>query len=306
MTFKVVKKLAKRVLCIKLLNGLLRRLIRPFSALLPKNVTGRIPVVGIVCLQLPNSGKVYLKADGNDHAASRLYWAGTGALKNSTLGLFIKLLQEAGTVFDIGANTGVYALVAGVHDPDRRVYAFEPVPRIFDYLKDNVEVNKLQNVEIHPLAITDYDGDITLYVPADIIPTSASILEGFRDGCEAISVRASTIDSFVAMNSISKVDLIKMDTEATEHLVLQGAKNTIKRDEPIIICEVLKGRTEESLHCVLDTLRYRYFWISNGDLIETKRIEGGASCETLDYLFVAPKQVKEVFKKVSQLHNLCR
>ena len=49
----------------------------------------------------------------------------------------------------------------------------------------------------------------------------------------------------------------KIDTKTTEHKVLEGAKNVLERDEPIIICEVLKGKTEKYLHSLLANTDYR-------------------------------------------------
>ena len=67
-----------------------------------------------------------------------------------------------------------------------------------------------------------------------VIPTSASTLQEFRRNVsEIISVPALTIDSFVTINNIYiKVDLIKIDAEATEHIVLEGAKDLLKEMNP--------------------------------------------------------------------------
>jgi FkbM family methyltransferase len=128
-------------------------------------------------------------------------------------------------------------------------------------LKRNVELNKADNLQINSSAITNYDGDITLYISSAAIPKTSSTAKEFvgAEANEATSVGALTVDSFVTMNNISKVDLIKIDTETTEHLVLQGANNILQRDEPIIICEVLKGETEKLLHSVLDNSNYNIF-----------------------------------------------
>ena len=294
----IIKKFVKEIVCIKMLNVLLKRLVKLFSPIIPGDIVNRVPVVGVVCLELPNSKKLYFKTNGNDHIASLLYWGGINAYEDNTIQIFIKLLKCTDTIFDVGASTGLYALIAAIDNPKRKVYAFEPVPRIFDCLKKNVEINKLHNLQIDSSAVTNYDGDIALYIPPDAIPSSASTLQGFRDASEVISVRALTIDSFVAMNNIPKVDLIKIDTEATEHTVLEGAKSVIKRDEPIIICEVLKGQTETFLHSAMDNLGYKYFWISNEGLIERKQIEGSGTYD-MNYLFITEKKLTGVINVAS-------
>jgi FkbM family methyltransferase len=280
------------------MKSLLKKIVKPFAPIIPNCVLSKIPVCGPFCFRLPNTRKVYLQSDGNDFIASLLYWGGIDAFESHTIKLLVELLAYADTVFDIGANTGLYSLIAATDNPRRLVYAFEPVPRVFDCLRRNVELNKLRNIYINPYAITNYDGEITLYIPDGAIPTDASTLKGFREATESISVQAKTIDSFVIKNEIPKVDLMKIDTEGTEHEVLDGAKKILIRDEPIIICEVLKGRTEDHLHSVMDGLGYTYFWVSDIGLIEKKRIEGDPTYRNMNYLFITEKKRQETLSKI--------
>lgn len=203
--------------------------------------------------------------------------------------LYIKLLKFVDTVLYIGANTEIYTLIAATDNPDRKVYAFEPVPRVFSHFKRNIELNKVDNLQINYIAISDYDCEITLYVPSVNIPKTSSTAKGFRENSEAISVQALSIDSFVNINNILKVALMKIDTETTEHLVLQGAKNVLQRDEPIIISGVLKGEKEELLHSILDNTEYKYFLISGEGLVEKEKIEGDETYINKNYLFITEK-----------------
>lgn len=294
----ITKKFVKRLVYIKILNVLLRQLVKPFSSLISENILRRIPVVGRISLDLQDSKKLYLVTDGDDIVSSVLYWKGINFYEKSTIKLFKELLKYTDNIFDIGANIGIYALIASINNPRRMVYAFEPVPRTFDCLKRNVNVNKMSNLKIYPYAITNYDGEISMFIPFGSVPTDASTLRGFRDVPEEISVPCITIDSFVAKNNISRVDLMKIDTEATEHFVLEGAKKTIERDEPIVICEVLKGRTENCLNSLLKESGYKYFWITDSGLIEKKKIEGDSTYKNTDYLFITDEKLREVSKKI--------
>jgi FkbM family methyltransferase len=278
------------------MKSVLKKVVKPFRSIIPKGVLSKIPVCGSFCLRLPNAKKIYLQSDGNDYIASLLYWGGIDAFEANTIKLFMELLDYADIFFDIGANTGIYSLIAANDNHRRSVYAFEPVPRVVDCLKRNVELNKLCNIHINPYAITNYDGEITIYVPDNDVPTEASTLNGFRKCCETISVQAKAIDTYVSHNKIPKVDLMKIDTEGTEHEVLDGAKNILIRDEPIIICEVLKGRTEDHLHTVLDSLGYTFFWISDSGLIEKKSIEGDPTYKNTNYLFITDKKRQETYE----------
>jgi FkbM family methyltransferase len=297
--FFIIKVFSK-IIRIEILNILLRKLLKInyISQVIPKEIREAVPVSGKIDLQLPNSKKLYLKVDGRDTIANRLYWKGIDGFEKDTLLLFINLLKFTDTFLDIGTNTGIYALIAATDNPARKVYAFEPVPRIFRYLKRNVELNKVNNLQINSSAITNYDGEITLYIPSGRVPTSSSTAKGFTEANEVISVPALTIDSFVTMNHISKVDLMKIDTETTEHKVLEGARNVLERDEPIIICEVLKGKTEKYLHSLLDNTDYKYFLISKEGLVEKEQIEGDATYKNMNYLFITERKMQEINKRL--------
>lgn len=255
----LLKKCAKSVLQIEMLNSIFRQVLKfnYIASAIPDKYREIIPVSGKISFPLPNSMQVYLKADGNDIVVRELYWKGIETFEGNTIGLFIKLLKFTQTFLDIGANTGLYSLIAGIDSCDRKVYAFEPVPGILPYLETNINLNQLKNVQFYAQAVTNFDGEITLYIPSDVIPTSASTTEGFRETEKALAVPALTIDSFTKMNNLAKIDLIKIDTETTEHMVLEGANFVLRRDEPLIICEVLKeGKTEKYLQAILAQLNY--------------------------------------------------
>lgn len=48
-------------------------------------------------------------------------------------------LREDAVVFDVGANIGMFSLFVGARCPSADVFAFEPVPDVFDVLRSNVE-----------------------------------------------------------------------------------------------------------------------------------------------------------------------
>lgn len=296
----MVKQLVYRIICLKPLNVLIRWLLKPFADLIPAHIINRIPVVGKIEVVVPNSGKVLaLVSGGADPIASNLYWGGLETFEFETFTLYLELLKNAAVVFDIGANTGIFALLAAIDSPSRQVHAFEPAPKIFDYLQKNVATNKLTNLKPVCGALTDYDGDIELYIPRSImLPTSSSTLKGFRKAQATITVPALTLDAYVANNQIAQVDLLKIDTEGTEPKVLEGAKHTLERDKPIIICEVLKGRTENALHAVFAQSSYKFFLITQNGLVHRDKIVGDETYQARNYLFITPEKLAQNFPEL--------
>jgi FkbM family methyltransferase len=288
-----LKTIAKKILADRKLNTFLRHVVKPFAPITPNSIVSRMPVVGSVSIDLSSSKHLYLDTDGNDSIASTLFWRGLEGYERDTTKIFMALLESTNVFLDIGANTGVYALVASIDNPKRRVYAFEPVPRIFNRLRKNADINGLKNIEIYQVAVTNYDGEVNLYIPTGSVPLEASTLEGFRSGTETLTVKAITIDSFVLDNGVPKVDLMKIDTEATEHLVLEGAKEVIRRDEPIIICEVLRGRTEHYLNPMLEKMGYKFFLITDKGLLKKEQIEGDQTYRFTNYVFITERRMKD-------------
>jgi FkbM family methyltransferase len=281
----------QRILKIRHVNGITKKLLKPVTPIIPRKIMGAIPVVGKVNLELPEGNHLLLESDGSDYIATMLFWFSLRGFEYETIMLFYSLLKYSETVFDIGASTGIYTLISALNNK-RKVFAFEPLPAGFRRLNRNIEINGCSNIKTVNAAVGNYDGDIKLYIPEGFLPTDSSTLKGFRKANKIITIPAVTLDSFVAENTISRVDLIKMDTEGTEHLVLEGARNILKRDEPIIICEVLKGITEKFLHSALDSYGYKYYWITDKGLIQKENIQGDATYKFRDYLFITESRKK--------------
>ena len=55
---------------------------------------------------------------------------------------FDSLIERNWHVADVGANQGLYTLYFSRQSPEGRVYAFEPDPRLFSALKENVQRNR--------------------------------------------------------------------------------------------------------------------------------------------------------------------
>jgi hypothetical protein len=78
--------------------------------------------------------------------------------------------------------------------------------------------------------------------------------------------------------------------------VIEGGIETIKRDHPIIICEVLQGFTERDIHELLDPIGYEYYWLSDRGPIKKETIVGHSD-KGLNYLF-------STHRKIETLHEL--
>ena len=142
-------------------------------------------------------------------------------------------------VVDVGLNIGMMsAQYAGFAD---RVTAFEPTPKLIEMAAKNLVLNNAyQNVDCYELAIADKSGtmnfsDITDNGAINRLASDTAHLKTNRKSSTCFKVKVETIDRF----GFDDVDAIKIDTEGSELLVIQGAVDTIKRCKPIVQAELM-------------------------------------------------------------------
>jgi FkbM family methyltransferase len=182
--------------------------------------------------------------------------------------VWFQFAARAGTVLDVGAHVGFYALLAAHANPKGRVFAFEPHPSVYERLIRNLSLNGVENVRCVQGACGARAGTATLYeVEGRGIPSGSTLESGFMKrewGIRSRAVSVLMLDEFVAGADLGTVDLVKLDTEGTEPQVLEGMRDTLRRHRPLIFCEVLPGRgTEEALEAVFGSLGYRYYLLRN-------------------------------------------
>lgn len=150
--------------------------------------------------------------------------------------------EKSKVIFDIGSNIGIYSILYSKVNPNSMIYAFEPYSTNADQLRRNVALNKLTNIEVIEKAVGDISKLISFYIPDDESTTTVtSANEAFTQGwhlTKSIQIPQITIDEFVAENRLENVDLIKLDVEYYELQALKGAIETLKRQKPVVICEV--------------------------------------------------------------------
>ena len=139
-----------------------------------------------------------------------------------------------GVFLDIGANVGKYSIMLGNQlEKKGKVYAFEPEPSNLKSLNRNLNLNKLKNVHIIPLACFDKKGKINFYLNNKNTGGHSLI----KKSDKKISINANTLDSIVKVENIKNIKLIKIDVEGAELNVLKGAKEVLKKYKPKIIFE---------------------------------------------------------------------
>jgi FkbM family methyltransferase len=242
---------------------------------------------------LPNGRTLRLWSQADDWVSNQVFWRSWDGYEPETVPLFFRLAASAQVTFDVGAFVGYFSLLAGHANPDGRVFAFEPLPDVYARLFENVRRNGLSNVQCVNAAVGEVAGDADFFHVPGGMQTSSSLSYEFMKPAgqlETTRVKVITLDDFVRENAIECVDLLKIDTESTEPQVLSGMAKTLRRDTPLIVCEVLGRGSERALEELLAPLGYRFYNLTPSGPVRCDRIVGHP--EWLNYLFV-PDRVEE-------------
>lgn len=154
---------------------------------------------------------------------------------------FRSLAKTAQVVVDVGAYTGIYSIESSLSNQNCKVISIEPNPIVARVLESNIEINQIKNVDIFKFALGSSEGEQKLYITAKPFGSSMSSLIPSVDLEMQFNVQVNTINNICRH---TKVDLIKIDVEGFEKDILEGSKDILLRDRPVILTEAL---TSENL-----------------------------------------------------------
>lgn len=153
-----------------------------------------------------------------------------GIREEESTRLLRQMLDEDMVVADVGANIGYYALLEARHV--EKVHAFEPSPRNFEVLEQNIRLNGLENIEPENVALGAGEG--TSMILDTGIPNTNRIAD---TGAE---VEMNRLDELV-----DNVDLVRMDTEGYELEIIRGMERLLEQDGLKMFIEVHPRKMQE-------------------------------------------------------------
>lgn len=144
-------------------------------------------------------------------------------------------------IIDVGAHIGTFALVAATKVPNGKVHAVEASKETFNYLKINVALNRLPNVDISHLALSDRRGRAVLHY--DEGNWGHSITK--RLSAHGEDVETASLAQFMEDRGIGRCDFMKLNCEGAEFPILLGAPvevlNRIRMMLVLYHCDLADG-----------------------------------------------------------------
>ena len=143
-------------------------------------------------------------------------------------------LKEGDVVIDAGANIGIFSLFASQKvGTEGQVIAFEPIQETRVLLEKNISSHPIRNIKASHFALGEKTGTTTFSKDTGLLGSSGI----FSKGENSEEVMEITLDEYVQINGIKKVDFIKADIEGMERSLLKGAEKTIREHKPkVAIC----------------------------------------------------------------------
>lgn len=261
------------------------------SGRLPERVFSKLPAAGVFTVSVGDGASFRYAATRDDGIGRYLYWRGLdwrglAAWESATTRMFFAAARRARIVVDVGANTGIYTLLACAASPHCRVVAFEPVPRVFRRLEENIALNGWQGrCEARCEAIADRDGVVPFHIPQVRLPRSASLHpDGFR-GWRGVLVELPVRRLDDALPSHRSVDLVKIDVEGFEDSVLRGMTGILSQSAPDLIVECLPDGPLAEIEATVRRFSYRLYQVTRSGPVPRERLVASDDPHEWNYLF---------------------
>ena len=212
----------------------------------------------------------------------------TGTYEPETVESLTKLLQPGDTFVDLGANIGIFTLLAARKvGTTGRVFAFEPTPATVALLRRNLAVNSLEaRTTVVEQAVSRKPGRarFSLHEAAQ----GNAITVAGDTAVEYLDVDVTSLDAYFEALGWPKVDVIKMDVEGQEVPALEGMHGLTRRYPGLkLIFEYHDGqlaRTGISGRTLIDAARAAGFDSFEVLFRTSQRLELPADMPVLDRL----------------------
>lgn len=247
----------------------------------------------LIKFQLPNKITVEIAASHNLYLPRLISSGGIGKYEALSMAAFLACAEgKSGSVLDIGANVGLYALMAAT-GLRSNVVAVEPFVPASSVLKTIAQKYHLPITTIDA-AVSDEIGVAELHISSQT-DMSNSLNPSFRKHLRKIGVITTTIDDICHR---VKPSAIKIDVETLEERVLAGAQKTIKRDRPALLIEVLDDNVNAALNKLVKEHKYHIIKIGSQEFSSRFEFEGyDNSGDYRNWLLLPDPPTEQFFKR---------
>lgn len=263
----------------------------------PLKIAQHLYFSGIFSARLYGKQVVKLVSKGYQ-IENEIYWRGfEGCHEKKSMQIFAEILEviKPRVIWDIGANSGTYGILAKTLAKEAEVYFFEPIPKAVEMINENLQINNFE-ADVFQLALGDYDGRGEIYFPKGVdFATSVTVNKNRLEDNQAIDLLEISVrraDTLIEEFSLSIPNLVKLDVETYEYEVLKGFGSTPFKD-CIFLVEILSDELAYKLEPFYPSLKYDFYNIDDA-LSKVRKMEKLGKSDFYNYL-ICPKTLSSLF-----------
>lgn len=162
-----------------------------------------------------------------------------GSYEADTLWVYEGILRPGMTVWDVGANAGVFSVIASDQvGGEGHVFSFEPDPYAREQLQRHAQLNNANNMQILAYALSNKNEPVRFFVSEDSVYSSMNQPIDACGKSVSVEVQSVSLDALEGSIANCKPDVIKLDAEGQEINILKGGKQFFEGlEDVLIICE---------------------------------------------------------------------
>jgi FkbM family methyltransferase len=207
-----------------------------------------------------NLFNIYCENDLEVHRAQSL-----NDKEPETVNWISNFFKDGDVFYDIGANIGIYSLLAKSKFKNLKIYSFEPFLKNFYRLNQNIELNQFDNIHTFPIALSN-SNKVSYFYSKDVRSgASGGQIDANIDehGKEfkienKQSVLTFQLDDLINYFKIPFPNYIKIDVDGVEDQIIKGMQSTLKNSalKGLLIELNHDSKTSETLEQTMLSLNF--------------------------------------------------
>lgn len=213
-----------------------------------------------------------------------------GNWEKESLKIWAHLSKKSKVIIDVGANTGVYSLLAKNNNAQATVIAVEPVDINYAFLMDNIKQNQF-DIKVEKIALSDKEGTGEMFMLKDTLNYMTSVNDNryalhpeVQQNKEVVKIDIQIKPYSYVHNhySLAGLDLVKIDVEGHEMAVLKGMRTYIEQYKPSILIEIIGDENAKELDVFFRQFGYTYVSIDEKkESVEVDKLWDNNHCNFL-------------------------
>jgi FkbM family methyltransferase len=186
-------------------------------------------------------GQYQLELDPNDQTITKTFLLYGGYEEEAKRYIIDQLPFDI--LYDVGANIGDWTVNLKINKPQIHVFSFEPHPGVFKILKNNCEINGLNDIKLFNIGIGPTAGEMNLYCNPNNLGDNSLIAP--KENWTNFKVNIEPLTKYINSDQ-NKDSLLKLDVQGFEYRIIKSL-NPNWLDKVSILLELDLNYNDEEL-----------------------------------------------------------